>query len=242
MKTVILENYSKLSQYCAEKLCRQLEQTPNSLICIAAGNTSLGIFEELIKMNNAGKIDFSKAHFIAMDEWLNMNVDTQNSCSSFLKRHFISKVNLKPEHVRYVDGTAKDKGKECAEIEQYIDSFGGIDFLLLGCGQNGHLALNEPGTDFDSTVHVTQLDEITKTVGQKYFNETVSLEGGITIGIRQIRQAKKTILAVNSDSKKQIVQAIINSPIGTNIPATALREIKEAELVCDKAAALAINS
>ena len=54
----------------------------------------------------------------------------------------------------------------------------GIDIMIVGIGMNGHIGFNEPGTSFTTLSHVTELDEITKSVGQKYFDEPVELGKG----------------------------------------------------------------
>lgn len=237
MTIKIFENYIKLSSFIAEEIREQLDRKPGSLLCIAAGNTSLGLFEELVRMNKNGEIDFSKAHFVAMDEWLNMNLSTEGSCSSFLYENFFRHVNVPHQHIRYVDGRAKDIGLECLEIKQLIDNFGGIDYLVLGSGMNGHLALNEPGVDFASTVHQTGLDAVTQQVGQKYFQSKADLVGGVTIGIREISGAKRTVLAVNSAHKSEILKKIVESPVTNAIPATIVKQLDNSVIACDLEAA-----
>lgn len=213
MKFTIYPDYQVLSDAISSQIQKQLREKPDSLICIAAGHSSLGIFDSLINLFQKKEIDFSKAYFVAMDEWLHMNADTDGSCSDFLVKHFLSKVNFPAAHIRLVDGKAENLEKECSEIKEFIDTHGPIDYLLLGVGMNGHLALNEPGVDLNASVHVTELDSVTKTVGTKYFNDAPTLSGGVTIGIADMAASKKIVLAVNGTRKKDILKKIMDSPV-----------------------------
>lgn len=159
----------------------------------------------LIQDYQQGKADFSQASFAAMDEWLYMSDRTKESCGYFLREHFLNHVNYAPENVRLWDGTVSDTQKECRDVEEFIKTRsvnGTLDYLVLGAGMNGHLALNEPGTSFDSRAHVTVLDPVTQKVGQKYFSSEASLSGGITLGIDNFRQARRTVLMVNAPLKQ----------------------------------------
>lgn len=231
------DDYTQLCTTVAERIAAILSKKPDSLICIAAGHSSLGVFDALISMFRNGNIDFSKSYFVAMDEWKGMNDTTDGSCSDFLRKNFLSHVNYPEDHIRLVNGLAEDLDQECAEIKSFIDEHGGMDYLLLGVGMNGHLALNEPGVDFNESVHVTQLDEVTKNVGTKYFNDAPALTGGVTIGIADIREAKEIVLLINGERKQEILKKIMESPVTNMLPATALKEMPQASILCDKEAA-----
>ena len=90
MQTTTFPNAGAIAVATADVICKQLKNKPDSLICIAAGHSSLPLFEELIIRYKNGQVDFSKAYFIAMDEWLHMNPSVPGSCGEFLNKHFLS--------------------------------------------------------------------------------------------------------------------------------------------------------
>lgn len=238
MTLQIFDSYSGISCAIAQEISQQLRQKPDSLFCLAAGETSLGIFDALIDRFHHKQIDFSSAFFIAMDEWMGMSPATSGSCGDFLNRHFLNKVNFMPGRVRLIDGTVTDSNTECASVRAFIEARGGIDFLLLGIGMNGHLALNEPGVDFGLSVHTTELDSVTKMVGKKYFQTpNPKLTGGITIGMHEIRSAKRVILSVSGIRKQEILRRVVNQPVSNSVPATILNELPQADIYCDRDAA-----
>lgn len=240
MNTQVFNSYDSMCQCVAEEIIQNLKENPHQLLCIAAGHTSLGVFRHLIEAYHSGHADFSKAGFIAMDEWLHMTADTRESCGYFIYENFLKYVNYSQENVRLWDGSASDPEGECKAVESFIQQKSlrkSIDFLVLGAGMNGHLALNEPGTAFDSRAHVTNLDPVTQKVGQKYFSHEASLTGGITLGIENFREAARTILMINGTAKHDILLKILNAPEPTpQLPATALYTFNNASLYFDEEA------
>ena len=239
-KIRIFESYETMCLEIAEEIRADLKNHPRQLLCIAAGNTSLGVFDELIRMYREGSVDFSKASFVAMDEWVGMNETTPGSCGNFLVKHFLDHVNYPREQIRLWNGKAADLETECRSVEAFIrqSCTGTMDYLVLGSGMNGHLALNEPGADFDLGAHIHELDEVTKHVGQKYFEETAVLERGVTLGIRDFRAAKRSVLMINGSHKKEIAGKILASKkADSRIPATALYDFPNGSIYCDREAA-----
>lgn len=237
MNTQIFDTYDSMCQCVANEIIEGLKENPRQLLCIAAGHTSLGVFKCLVRAFNEGYADFSLASFVAMDEWLHMSAHTKESCGCFINENFLKYVNYAPENVRLWDGTVSDVQKECASVESFIlqhSAQRAIDYLVLGVGMNGHLALNEPGTSFDLKAHVTELDTITQKVGQKYFSGTASLTGGITLGIADFREAARTVLMVSGASKADILEKVLSaSAPDEQLPATALLSFNNASLYCD---------
>ncbi len=229
MQNKVFPDALAIAVAAADVICKQLEEKPDSLICIAAGHSSLPLCEELIDRYKKGQVDFSKAYFTAMDEWLHMNPSVPGSCGDFLDKHFLSHVNFQKDHVRLFDGLAEDTTAECASVKAYIEEHGGFDVMILGMGMNGHLALNDPGTPFDSTVRVSEIDEVTKSVGTKYFTDAPQLTGGITIGLKEICASRNIILIVFGDHKQEIIKKLLDSPATPDLPASVLKTVPDAQ-------------
>lgn len=238
-REVIFESYQEMCRQIAEEIRDDLKKNPQQMLCIAAGNTSQGVFEELIDMYQNKEIDFSKAYFVAMDEWVGMNGDTPDSCGNFLIRNFLRYVNYPKEHIRLWNGKAEDLEAECQSVETFLKHAVDyvMDYLVLGTGMNGHLALNEPGADFEMRSHIHELDNMTKTVGQKYFENGATLTKGITMGIRNFYEAKRTVLMINGRHKRKITKKILDAKHADNrIPATVLYDFPNGSIYCDSEA------
>lgn len=219
-----------IAEATADLFCKHLKNKPDSVLCVAAGHSSIGPLKLLVERYERGEVDFSQAKFIAMDEWLHMNETVPGSCGDFLRKQFLDHVNFKKENIRLIDSCAEDMEQECAALKADIEKAGGFDIILLGMGMNGHLALNEPGTPFDSTVHTTVLDPITKEVGKKYFEDTPELSGGVTIGLGDMAKGRDVVLIVFGEKKREIIQKLLDTEPTTALPASFLKTLPHARV------------
>lgn len=105
-----------------------------------------------------------------------------------------------------------------------ISSLGGIDLQLLGLGHNGHIGFNEPSAAFDKTTHCVDLGERTIEANARFFGSVEKVpKQAITMGIKSIMQAKKILLIVNGEDKKEILHRSLYGPVTPNIPASILQ-------------------
>jgi len=237
VKQIIYDNYSELSINTAEQIAGIISEKPDALLCFPAGETPLGTFEHLIKLNKTGKISFKDCKIVGLDEWANLGSLQNENCFSFLQKHLFDYIDLSYENVCFFDGESTDLSHECIKNDEFIKKNGPIDMILLGVGMNGHLGLNEPGTPFDLCSHIVNLDEITKIVCQKYFSHKVHLTSGITLGLRCIMEANTVILQINGFKKANVVKRLINDGISTDFPASVIKSHLNVFLLLDKEAA-----
>lgn len=243
MNEKIFQSESEMGEAIAEEICSLSQMRKNPLICLAAGHSSLSVFRALVKRKEKG-FNFGGYFFVAMDEWIGMNRDDGESCGGFLVKNLLKPLNFTPAQVRLFNGRAADAKAECASVEQFIAERGGIDFMLLGIGMNGHLALNEPGCGYDEGAHVTELSETTRKVGQKYFSSSakpgysVDLKGGLTLGLKNIRASRIIIVNVTGAHKTPVVKALRESGHGDmGFPASALKDVENVRFFFDAACA-----
>lgn len=224
----------KIGEQVAFEICALLAQKPDALVCIAAGHSSLPVFEALLAKKPAGA-DFSSMRFVAMDEWLGMNRNDPGSCGDFLHKSFLDSMEMKADRLRLFDGRADSPCEECASVEAFIRAAGGIDYILLGAGMNGHLALNEPGCDAAAGARVVELSEATKSVGQKYFDQQASLVGGLTLGMKNILEAGEIVLTIHGAHKREVIAQLRENPPSAAYPASLLHHASNAKLYIDEA-------
>ena len=142
MNTIICKDPYELAVRCAEEFRKLITAKPDALICLPAGSSSVDTYRVLAELHRKGEIDFSHARFVALDEWLDLEDESEN-CNAFMWRNFYGPLNIRTEQLVTFDIHAADMEKECKRIDDYIFSCSGIDLMLLGIGRNGHLGLNE---------------------------------------------------------------------------------------------------
>ncbi|MBC2141511.1 glucosamine-6-phosphate deaminase [Listeria innocua] len=237
MKLIINENEQLVAETVSQRIIELVKAKPASLICIAGGDTPLLTIEALIKASQAGKVDFSQTQFVGLDEWVGLGRETKGSCIQTLYDAFFDRLeDVSNEQICFFDGKAEDLAAECARVDAFIDERGGMDFILLGIGLNGHIGFNEPFVPVDVNCHVVELDDVTKRVMSKYFDTDLPLTHGISLGMKQILAAKEIYLVATGAKKVDIVKQVIEKAPTVSIPATLVKEANTT-LVIDKVAA-----
>ncbi|MCF0064897.1 glucosamine-6-phosphate deaminase [Dyadobacter chenwenxiniae] len=240
-KLNVYQDYKAMSLAAAERVMALLSKKPTAVICLPSGSTPLGMFEILVSANQKGMTDFSQCVFIGLDEWVGFGAEDDGGCRNLLNKDFLKPIGLREDQIVFFDGKAIDPEEECMRINKIVAGLGGLDLIILGVGMNGHLALNEPGTPWDSYAHVSELENVTKEVGQKYFKRPTVISQGITVGIRHIMEAKTAILMASGSAKAPVIQRALAFPVTTAFPATALQNHMNAEFLLDAEAAKGIE-
>jgi glucosamine-6-phosphate isomerase len=232
----VLKDYDEISRQAAAKIIEQVNNKPASLVCLAAGGTPTGTLQYLVEAAKNKEIDFSQCHFVGLDEFVGLSWEDEGSCYRYINQHFFTPLAISNDRVHFFKANDNDLQKECEKTDSFIQKHDGIDVLLLGVGVNGHLALNEPYVSRDLNSHVINLDETTKRVGQKYFSQGAKLEKGITIGLKQILEAKATIVIANGELKKEAISTLLKREADEKYPVTVLNLHENCYVFVDKEA------
>ncbi len=235
-KKVICDTEHDMAVMCANIVKETLEKKPDALLCFPAGMSVASTCEVLREMKERGEIDFGRAKFVSLDEWLDLEDESEN-CTNFLRKHLYGPLEIREDQMTLFNTHAADFEAECRRIDDFIFANGHIDLMILGIGMNGHLGLNEPGGDFSDYAKVVQLSDTTKSVGQKYFADGMKLTRGITLGVRHIFETKHVILQICGAHKQDIVWRLFHTRPTEDLPATALAMMDGAEVIMDKEAA-----
>lgn len=223
MNIIISENYAAMSRRAANDVKKIVQEKPGCLVCIPSGDTPTGMYNNLAEYYNQGKLNIEQTYFVGLDEWGGLNKEDSGSCGYYLHKYFLDPLQVKKEKYFLFDGKAADLQNECIKAEAFIDDKGGIDLAILGLGMNGHLGINEPGVSPELRTHVIQLDDLTKKIGQKYFEKETVLHSGITIGLAELMKAKIVFLLVSGKHKADILYKVVNGEISNKVPASLLR-------------------
>ncbi|MDP4171079.1 MAG: 6-phosphogluconolactonase, partial [Bacillota bacterium] len=233
----VFETEDKVAKEIAAKMKEYLGDE-NPVFCLASGSTpekSYKQFSEMIKGNS----DIQKLKIVSLDEWVGIEKTSEGSCYQMLNKDLFSLVGLQEQQICFFDGTAEDLDEECSHIDEAIKQ-NPITFSLMGVGMNGHIGLNEPGSKVIDYSTVVDLSEKTKEVAQKYFNQQTNLEKGITIGLKQVIDSKRVIVAITGAHKAEIVKEIFASGEKT-LPAQQLLGFDHIDFYLDAAAAKHLN-
>ena len=235
MRVILCDNYEELSSQAAKLVASQLILKPDSTLGLATGSTPIGLYENLVKMNNSRDIDFSQVTTFNLDEYFPIKKDNEQSYYYFMNEHLFSKININMERTHIPNGETEDPEAECKAYERMITDNGGIDLQILGIGQTGHIGFNEPGRYLNSYTHLTGLTENTIEANSRFFDSVDEIPTkALTMGISTILKSRKIILLASGASKSRAVAELLNEEINTSIPATMLKTHPDVVLICDK--------
>lgn len=237
MKKIIAEDYCQMSLTAAKCVAEYVNLNPDSLLCFAAGNTPMGMFENLINMQKKGMVDLSTVFYAELDEWVGLGYDDQGSCRQVMFDNYYSPAGIPEDRIHIFDGLDSNSDRQCRQMEKWIFSHGGIGLTVLGIGMNGHIGFNEPNAPDTNACFTVKLDEVTKAVSVKYFNKSLPVEFGITIGWSMLKSAKNIILIADGKKKAPIVKASLERPETVNIPASLMQDHPKLIVILDKGAA-----
>lgn len=237
MELIIFDTYENLSAAAAVLIIDTVKKKPHAVLCFASGDTPKRTYELVAKRANSENVDFSECIFIGLDEWLGVPPDNPGSCHYFLQQYLIRPLGLHSEQVYLFNGLTTNSENECKKMNQLITEKEKIDFMLVGVGLNGHIGFNEPGTDVGSVAHVSELDIITLTVGQKYFADAMPANKGITMGLKQVMESGTLLMMANGKKKAPVIKQATEGEITSGFPASLLRRHSNSILMVDKEAA-----
>jgi len=233
MKVIKTNSYAETSVRAAEILAEQIRNKPDSVLGLATGSSPVGMYKELIKMNQAGSLDFSKITSVNLDEYYGLSPENDQSYRYFMNTNLFDHVNIRKEFTYVPDGLTKDPDAECAAYDQCIEDLGGIDLQVLGMGLNGHVGFNEPDDHFPVGTHLVTLEESTIVANSRFFasKEEVPTQA-ISMGLKGIMTAKKIVMIVHGKAKEETLMKALYGPVTPQVPASILQLHPDVTVVC----------
>lgn len=202
---------------------------------VATGSSQ---FEVLESLTAEPLIDWNRVDAFHLDEYVGLAADHPASFCGYLKSRFVERVPLRSFH--YLDGL-KDPKIVCQEASTHLLK-APVDVAMIGIGENGHLAFNDPPADFETkeAYHVVALDEACRQqqVGEGWFASLTDVPThAISMTIHQILQSRKIICSVPDERKAVAVRDSVEGPTTNLVPGSILKRHPNTTLVLDRAAA-----
>ena len=242
MKLIVVNNYEELSKVAAKEFSKVIKEKENAVLGLATGGTPVGMYKELIKMYEKKELNFSKITTVNLDEYIGLNPEHNQSYRYFMNNNLFNHINIDKSNTFVPNGLAEDLEAQCKEYDQKIAELGGIDIQLLGVGNNGHIAFNEPNNELSSGTHIISLTDNTIEANARFFDNIDDVpRKAITMGVGGIMKAKKIILIASGESKAEAIKGIFSGKITTANPATMLQMHRDVTVIVDEAAAKLIN-
>ena len=234
-RIIVAKNPEEVGRIAADAFEALIQAKPACVLGLATGSSPLPLYNELIKREKAGKIDFSRVRSVNLDEYKGLAPDHEQSYRRFMQDNLFDHISIKPENTIVPDGLAQDVDAMCQAYEERIEEWGGIDLQLLGIGHDGHIAFNEPDNYFPARTHEVKLTEMTIEANKRFFSSADEVpKFAFTMGIGSIMSARKIIMVVTGAGKKDILNKSFWGKVDPQIPASILQFHPDVTVVCDE--------
>ena len=226
MDVRILESPQELGKAAgstaADLIRKAISTKDHANIIVATGTSQFETLNQLIAERN---IDWSKVVMFHLDEYIGLSITHAASFRKYLKERFLSKVPALK--ATYLINGETNTSNECKRLGELISQHP-IDVALVGIGENGHLAFNDPPANFDTKdpYIVVELDEACRKqqLGEGWFRSLEEVpRSAISMSIKQILKSKNIICSVPDQRKAMAVKNSTMHPVSNLFPATALQ-------------------
>ncbi len=238
MEFIVAKNYEEMSRKAADVIAELVARKPSCILGLATGSTPEGLYAQLVKDCQEGKISFKDVSTYNLDEYRGLENDHPQSYHYFMEQHLFNHVNIDLAATHVPDGSNPDAAAACADYEAAIKASGGVDLQLLGLGHNGHIGFNEPADTFAKETNCVELTRSTIEANSRLFDSIDEVPTqAYTMGIGTIMRAAKILVVANGEGKAQIVRDAFFGPVTPQVPASILQFHPDVTVIVDEAAA-----
>jgi glucosamine-6-phosphate deaminase len=241
MHTAISATPTELGQRAGHRAAALLRQTLDrggqATLVVATGASQFATIDALV---SAPGIAWDRVTAFHLDEYVGIPADHPASFRRYLRERFASRLpTLAAFHE--VGGDAGDAEAECARLGGLLAGRM-VDVGLIGIGENGHLAFNDPPADFTTTAtyHVVALDDACRRqqVGEGWFPSLAAVPTtAISMTVPAIMRFTAIVCSVPDARKAAAVAAAVGGPLTPRCPASILRNHPDCTLFLDRASA-----
>lgn len=208
MRVIVTSNNEEIGEIAGGMITKVVQDKPTATLGLATGSSPEVVYASMIRAYERGEVDFSQVHTVNLDEYLGLTPDHPQSYRYFMDSHLFNHINVPKENTFVASGVGDEE--ECVKEFRSILNRTHVDIQLLGIGEDGHIAFNEPGQVLHNNAHVESLTESTIAANARFFaNEDEVPKKAISMGMGDIMRASKIILIASGYKKADAIRGLI---------------------------------
>lgn len=215
IKFVSCKSYEELSQLVANEFINLvINKKGKAVLGLATGSSPIGVYQALGNACKNKIVSFKDCVTFNLDEYVGLTKKYENqSYRYFMDFNLFSKIDIDKKNTFFpIDAFATSNLSDLESYDKKIDQYGGLDILLLGIGNNGHIGFNEPGSSIDSKTRLVNLTDSTIEANSRFFEKKQDVPTkAVSMGLSTILKSKKNILIVVGKNKKPAFEKLKNS-------------------------------
>ena len=182
----------------AAQICATAQAQPEAWLGLPTGSTPIPMYAELQRLASASACDLSRATACALDEFCAAS-GSPGSNAGFYRQHLLFWAGT----LRCPDCATADPDAEIRRLASDIRQHGGLDLCVLGIGENGHIAFNEPGSAKDSRARAVELESRTRRAHSEAFGGLEAVPGqGMTLGVADLLDSKAILVLATGAARR----------------------------------------
>jgi glucosamine-6-phosphate deaminase len=237
VEVVILPSPAEVCAAGAEAVARLVAGKTDAVLGLPTGSTPRPVYAELARRHRDQGLSFAGVTTFNLDEYVGVPPHHPGSFRHYMDEAFFRLVDVAPQRAHVPDGLAADVPASCAAYEAAIAAAGGLDLVLLGLGEDGHIAFNEPTSSLASRTRIKTLSAASRAANQAAFGADPIPGHVITMGVATILSARRVVLLAHGARKAAAFAAMVEGPVTSMLPASALQLHASVTAICDEAAA-----
>lgn len=238
MRILVRPDSTSASAAAAELLLQWLQTPQVQNVMLPGGRSPL----ELYRLIAAQQLALRHLRVFALDEYVGVPLDEPLTCANLIRRTAVEPWGVPSDQYAWVSSDVSEADLSVKAHEARIQKAGGLDVVVLGLGQNGHLGFNEPGSAQDSEARIVDLHPVSVEANRRWFDGRYAPDKGATVGMRTILGARRILVLAFGMHKAAAVRAMVSGPRGPACPASWLQSHPATTLVLDAAAASALDA
>jgi glucosamine-6-phosphate deaminase len=236
VKTQVVDSAAAVARVAADLVLQVASAHADPVLALPTGRTAILLYDELAWRHTRRPLPLERVRGFNLDE-LALPAYHPSSFHSFMELHAWGRTGVLRKRCDIPNGEAPDLEAECRRYEDALHAAGGIDFVILGLGADGHVAYNLPGPVSLGT-HVVRLpDGLAASLDVTPDKWPLR---AVTMGIGTLREGRKILIMASGASKAPAVRALVSGTQDPEWPCSLLAAHADLTVLVDREAAAAL--
>lgn len=204
------------------------------VIGFGAGRYVLKVYDELVKLYFADKVNFNDVVAFNLSE-LGLGDGDILNLNQVIQERLYAKVDIEPDNIHTFSriDAIENVHSLCKAYEREIIEAGGLDLVLCDLMPDGSLAYNEPGSALNSTCRLIMLGSDARSRIAEHFQSETVPKTAVTLGIGNILSANKIICVAWEEDSAQALFDTVEGAMTDLVPASFLQVHGDACIIAD---------
>ena len=241
--TDIYESVNEGVHHIANEIAGRIQdrQREGKFFVIGAGTgASLRpLYAELVRKHKDEGLSFRNVVIFNLYEYYPLAPESASSSFAQLKELLVDQVDIDKQNVFTIDGSIPQESilEYCRLYEQRLQTFGGMDIVLMGIGREGNIAMNEPGSNLNSPTRLILMNATSRSEAAHNLGIDNLPPCSITMGVSTIMGARKIYLLAWGENKADIIRKAVEEKVSDTLPASYLQMHNNVNVCIDLSAA-----